>query len=90
MKAETFTPKAGRPTHGYTGPIQICVGQDLGVGKQFLDVGKVYDPHRPQVDDNNDFETANAYSVSIPSSTSSRHNARNVDLLHYPIQPWYK
>lgn len=76
---------AGRPTHGYAGPILIGVGQDLGIGKQFLDVGKAYDPHRPQVDDNNDFETADAHGVSITSSTKRSSRVRNVDLLDCPI-----
>ncbi|KAF8553985.1 alcohol oxidase [Imleria badia] len=62
-KLETFTPISDRPTHGYSGPIQIsCGGVDLGIGNQFLSVARVYDPARPQVDDNNDFKTANAYS----------------------------
>ena len=46
--------------------MQISTGGiDLGVGNQFLDVGRAYDPARPQVDDNNDLKTANAYSVGI-------------------------
>ena len=63
---ETFAPISGRPaTHGYTGPIGISAGANLGIKDQFLHVAKEYDPDRPQVDDNNDFVTANAYSVSI-------------------------
>ncbi|KAF8556481.1 alcohol oxidase [Imleria badia] len=62
-KLETFTPISDRPTHGYSGPIQIsCGGVDLGIGNQFLNVAKAYDPARPQVADCNDFKTANAYS----------------------------
>ncbi|KAG8212842.1 GMC oxidoreductase-domain-containing protein [Butyriboletus roseoflavus] len=60
---ETFTPLSDRSTHGYSGPIQISAGGiDLGFGSQFLNVGSAYDPGRPQVDDSNDFKTANAYS----------------------------
>ena len=61
-----FTPISGRSTHGYSGPIGVSVGgADFGVGNQFLDVAKAYDPARPRVDDSNDFKTANAYSVSV-------------------------
>ena len=67
MQIETFNPiPEGSITHGYSGPIQVSRGGiNFGVGSQFLDVGKLYDPDRPQVDDNNDFETPNAYSVSV-------------------------
>ncbi|KAG9316078.1 GMC oxidoreductase-domain-containing protein [Chiua virens] len=61
-KIETFTPIPDRATHGYSGPIGISAkGTDFGIGKQFLEVGKAYDPDRPQVDDTNDFKTGNAY-----------------------------
>ncbi|KAN0092553.1 GMC oxidoreductase domain containing protein [Tylopilus felleus] len=62
-KLETFAPVSDRPAHGYSGPIKISAGgADLGIGKQFLDVAREYDPARPQVDDNNDFIFSNAYS----------------------------
>ncbi|KAF8556499.1 alcohol oxidase [Imleria badia] len=62
-KLETFTPISNRPTHGYSGPICVSAGgADFGIGNQLLNVARVYDPARPQVDDNNDFKTANAYS----------------------------
>ena len=64
MQLETFTPIAGRPTHGYSGPIGISTFRtELGLGKQVLNVAKEYDPDRPQVDDSNDYQTPNAYSV---------------------------
>ncbi|KAG8212846.1 hypothetical protein J3R82DRAFT_11163 [Butyriboletus roseoflavus] len=71
------------------GPIQISAGGiDLGFGSQFLNVGSAYDPDRPQVDDNNDFKTANAYSVSVlirstsglTSFLSTSHVTRNPNL----------
>ena len=66
MQLETFTPISGRSTHGYSGPIGVSAGgADLGIGSQLLNVAKTYDPARPQIDDNNDFKTANAYSVGI-------------------------
>ncbi|KIJ11507.1 alcohol oxidase, partial [Paxillus involutus ATCC 200175] len=78
-KIETYTIKADQPTHGYSGPIQISASvMDLGVGKQFLDVAKEYDPSRPQVDDNNDLVTADAYSPwykYIDSATGRRSDA---------------
>ncbi|KIJ11538.1 alcohol oxidase [Paxillus involutus ATCC 200175] len=78
-KIETYTIKADQPTHGYSGPIQISASaMDLGVGKQFLDVAKEYDPSRPQVDDNNDLVTADAYSPwykYIDSKTGRRSDA---------------
>ncbi|KAF8124724.1 hypothetical protein EV363DRAFT_1177677 [Boletus edulis] len=62
-KIETFTPISDRPTHGYSGPIQISASRtDFGFGDQFLDVARTYDQARPVVDDINDFKTANAYS----------------------------
>jgi len=62
-KIETYTPIPDRPTHGYSGPIQITAGgADFGIGKQLLDVAKEYDPVHPQIDDNNDFKSGNAYS----------------------------
>ncbi|KAH0833408.1 hypothetical protein J3R83DRAFT_12521 [Lanmaoa asiatica] len=65
-KLRTFTPISGRPTHGYSGPIQISAGgTDLGIGNQFLNVARAYDPARPQVDDSNDFKVANAYSLIL-------------------------
>ncbi|KAG9312156.1 hypothetical protein JVU11DRAFT_7446 [Chiua virens] len=61
--SETFNPMPGRPTHGYSGPIEVSAGgTNLGIGNQFLQVGKVYDPECPQVDDHMDFKTPNAYS----------------------------
>ncbi|KAG9316088.1 GMC oxidoreductase-domain-containing protein [Chiua virens] len=63
-KLETYTPIAGRSTHGYQGPIQIsAAGADLDLGTQFLDMAQKYDPMRPRVDDSNDFKTANACSL---------------------------
>ncbi|KAI9462703.1 GMC oxidoreductase-domain-containing protein [Boletus coccyginus] len=64
-KLETFTPVSDRSTHGYSGPVQISAGTGLGIGSQFLDVARQYDPARPLVDDNNDFKTANAYSLTF-------------------------
>ncbi|KAI9571645.1 GMC oxidoreductase-domain-containing protein [Boletus coccyginus] len=65
-KLETFTPVPGRSTHGYSGPIGVSTGGAyFGIGIQFLDVAKTYDPARPQVDDNTDFKTANAYSMGL-------------------------
>ncbi|KIJ67561.1 GMC oxidoreductase [Hydnomerulius pinastri MD-312] len=62
-KIETYTAIADQNTHGYSGPIHVSTGGvDLGVGKQFLDVGKEYDPSRPQLEDNNDLAVGNAYS----------------------------
>ncbi|KAF9230349.1 GMC oxidoreductase-domain-containing protein [Melanogaster broomeanus] len=73
-KMETYTVKAGQPTHGYSGPIQVSTGGiDLGVGKQFLDVAKEYDSGRLQVDDNNDLVTANAYSTGRRSDAASAY-----------------
>ena len=62
---DTYAGMQDQPSHGYSGPIRVSTGTDLGIGKQFLDVGKVYDASRPQVDDNNDLVVANAYSVSL-------------------------
>ncbi|KAI9460309.1 GMC oxidoreductase-domain-containing protein [Boletus coccyginus] len=65
-KLETFTPISDRSTHGYSGPIKISTGGiDLGIGSQFLNMARQYDSARPVVDDNNDFKTANAYSLII-------------------------
>ncbi|KAF9219456.1 alcohol oxidase [Gyrodon lividus] len=95
-KIETYTPKANQPTHGYSGPIGISASAtDLGVGRQFLDVAKEYDPDRPQVDDNNDLVTANAYSVSpqlqkdtyIDSKTGRRSDAASRYLYPHSDNP---
>ncbi|KAG9316082.1 hypothetical protein JVU11DRAFT_3753 [Chiua virens] len=62
-KLETFPFMTDRLTHGHSGPIAISPGGiNLGIGKQFLEVAKTYDPDRPYVDDSNDFKTPNAYS----------------------------
>ncbi|KAF9219422.1 alcohol oxidase [Gyrodon lividus] len=90
-KIETYTPKADQPTHGYSGPIGISASaMDLGVGKQFLDVAKEYDPDRPQLEDNNDLVVANAYSPwfkYIDSKTGRRSDAASRYLYPHSENP---
>ncbi|KAI9460296.1 GMC oxidoreductase-domain-containing protein [Boletus coccyginus] len=90
-KLETFTPIPGRSTHGYSGPIVISAGgADLGIGNQFLNVAKTYDLARPQVDDNNDFKTADAYSPAykyIDPVTGKRSDAASRYLYPHSANP---
>ncbi|KAH7888381.1 GMC oxidoreductase-domain-containing protein [Phlebopus sp. FC_14] len=85
-KIETYEGEQDQPTHGYSGPIHVSRGGiDLGVGKQFLDVGRQYDPERPQVDDNNDLAVANGYALwfkYIDGKTGRRSDAAHCYL--YP------
>ncbi|KAF8442078.1 GMC oxidoreductase-domain-containing protein [Boletus edulis BED1] len=84
-KIETFTPISDRPTHGYSGPIQISASRtDFGFGDQFLDVARTYDQARPVVDDINDFKTANAY---VDPVTGKRSDAASRYLYPHSNNP---
>ncbi|KAH7888383.1 GMC oxidoreductase-domain-containing protein [Phlebopus sp. FC_14] len=90
-KIETYGGKPDQPTHGYSGPVHISFGGvEFDVGKQFLDVGRHYDPARPQVDDNNDLSVANAYSPwfkYINGKTGRRSDAAHCYLYPHADNP---
>ena len=56
------------PTHGTDGPLNVSLASD-GVGEQFLQVGRAYDPARarppPSDVDTNDLSTINVYTVGV-------------------------
>ncbi|KAG9316079.1 hypothetical protein JVU11DRAFT_3750 [Chiua virens] len=91
-KFETFAPISNRLTHGYSGPIGISTvkAAEIEIGSQLLDVGKMYDPDRPYVDDCNDFKTSDAYSPAhlyIDPATGKRCDAASRYLYPYSDNP---
>ncbi|KAG2357740.1 GMC oxidoreductase-domain-containing protein [Suillus spraguei] len=62
-KFETYEVQPDRPTHGYSGPIKVSSGgSKLGASEEFIRVGTTYHKRR-YVEDTNDLETCNTYSV---------------------------
>jgi alcohol oxidase len=62
QKLETYQVDPTAPTHGTNGPLKISYGYGLlNVGRQFLEVAKLYDTTRGYTEDVNDFHTVNAF-----------------------------
>lgn len=55
--------------HGYSGPLKVSYGGPLtNIGKDFLEVGRQYDPNRGFTDDPNDLYHCDVYGVSYAST----------------------
>ncbi|KAI0688211.1 alcohol oxidase-like protein [Cerioporus squamosus] len=84
-KCETYEIAADKPTHGYAGPLKVSYGGLFTeVGREFLDVARVYDTTRGETDDVNGLFGCNKYGVRAARWIDSKTGKRS-DIPHHYI-----